>query len=155
LVQIKVKKIGGASGIDNIPKKATAGSAGVDLVAVDFKYGNKEFQKEFILKPGCSVLVRTGICVEIPEGYEMQIRPRSGLALKYGITVLNSPGTIDSDYRNEVGVILINHGKRPFKIRAGDRIAQAVVKPVPEVEYVEVDELSETERKGGFGSTGK
>lgn len=131
-----------------IPRYATAGSSGFDLHTID----------EGVLLPGERALLRTGLAFEIPPGYEMQIRPRSGLAFKHGISVVNSPGTIDSDYRGDVGVILINHGHHPFRIEKSDRIAQAVIQRVPDVELVEVDadeSLSETERgDGGFGSTG-
>ena len=131
-----------------IPRYATAGSSGFDLHTID----------EGVLLPGERALLRTGLAFEIPPGYEMQIRPRSGLAFKHGISVVNSPGTIDSDYRGDVGVILINHGHHPFRIEKGDRIAQAVIQRVPDVELIEVDadeSLSETERgEGGFGSTG-
>lgn len=99
------------------------------------------------------VLVPTGMFVAIPEGYEIQVRPRSGLALKKGITVLNTPGTVDADYRNEIGVILFNTSDEDFPIEAGDRIAQIVLNKVEQINWVEVDELDETDRKGGFGST--
>lgn len=133
-----------------IPVRATSGSAGADLHAVMPNY------KEVItLYPGSRLLVSTGLKVAIPEGYEIQIRPRSGLALKYGITVLNSPGTIDSDYRGVMGVVLIHHGHEPFEIRTGDRIAQMVVAAVAPYVAQEVETLEETERAGGgFGSTG-
>lgn len=99
------------------------------------------------------VLVPTGMFVAIPEGYEIQVRPRSGLALKKGITVLNTPGTVDADYRNEIGVILFNTSDEDFPIEAGDRIAQIVLNKVEQINWVEVDELDKTDRKGGFGST--
>lgn len=106
--------------------------------------------------PGGRALIPTDLRVAIPEGYEIQVRPRSGLALKNGITVLNTPGTIDSDYRGEIGVIVINHGTEPFTIHAGDRIAQLVLNKVERIEWRQVDELPETARsEGGFGSTGK
>lgn len=98
-------------------------------------------------------LIPTGMFVAIPEGYEIQVRPRSGLALKKGITVLNTPGTIDSDYRNEIGVILFNTSDEDFEVKAGDRIAQIVLNKIEQINWVEVDELNETDRKGGFGST--
>lgn len=125
----------------------TKGSSGIDLRS---NYVYK-------IQPGKVVLVKTGLHVQIPEGYEIQIRSRSGLALKKGIMVLNSPGTVDCDYRNEVGVILFNTSNEPFIINVGDRIAQMVVcrTYTQETEFVEVKELDETERKGGFGSTGK
>ncbi len=107
------------------------------------------------LQPGARALVPTGFALELPHGYEAQVRPRSGLALKHGITILNSPGTIDADYRGEVMVILINHGTEPFLVQRGDRIAQLVIAPVAQVEIVAVEALGETERgPGGFGSTG-
>ena len=107
------------------------------------------------IAPRDVTLVKTAIAIELPEGTEAQIRPRSGLVLKLGITVLNSPGTIDKGYRGEIGIILINHGKSPFQVEAGSRVAQLVIKPVLSVEVAEVEELSETTRgSGGFGSTG-
>ncbi len=128
-------------------KPETKGSSGIDL------------RSNYVYKidPGKVVLVKTGLHVQIPEGYEIQIRSRSGLALNKGIMVLNSPGTVDCDYRNEVGVILFNTSNEPFIINVGDRIAQMVVcrTYTQETEFVEVKELDETERKGGFGSTGK
>jgi dUTP pyrophosphatase len=125
----------------------TKGSSGIDLRS---NYVYK-------IQPGKAVLVKTGLHVQIPEGYEIQIRSRSGLALKKGIMVLNSPGTVDCDYRNEIGVILFNTSNEPFIINVGDRIAQMVVcrTYTQETEFVKVKELDETERKGGFGSTGK
>ena len=108
------------------------------------------------LAPGARKLIPTGIAIALPRGYEAQIRPRSGLALKHGIGLLNSPGTIDADYRGEIGVILINHGEAPFAIARGDRIAQLVVAPVTRLAWAESDTLPESARgKGGFGSTGK
>ena len=112
--------------------------------------------KSLTLKPMARVLVPTGLAMEIPQGYEMQIRPRSGLALKQGVTMVNAPGTIDSDYRGEIGVILINLGKDEFELRHGERIAQMVLAPVTRCAWIEVEELEETRRgAGGFGSTGK
>ena len=129
-----------------IPFYAKPGDAGMDLCSV----------ASYLINPHERVLVATGWAVEVPLGYEMQIRPRSGLALKEGITVLNTPGTIDSGYRNEIGVILQNHSNKPYQVNEGDRIAQAVIKKVETVQILEVDELSSSERgKGGFGSTGK
>ena len=125
----------------------TPGSSGLDLAS----------RKEAVIESGAVLLVRTGIYVAIPEGYEGQIRPRSGVALKHGITVLNSPGTIDSDYREEIGVILINHSKYPVRIDEGDRIAQLIICKVEkcDIETVESKEaLGITDRTGGFGSTG-
>jgi dUTP pyrophosphatase len=130
-----------------LPEPATAYSAGVDLRAA--------VSKPVTILPGSRLLVSAGIKVAVPEGYEWQIRPRSGLALKHGVTVLNSPGTIDSDYRGSVGVILINHGNEPFVINRGERIAQAVLVKVEAVEMEVTNELSYTERgEGGFGHTG-
>lgn len=127
------------------PKYATLYSAGSDLYSIE----------EIIIPAGERRLVRTGLKTEIPEGYEMQIRPRSGLALKHGITLANSIGTIDSDYRNEIGVILQNNGNSSFHVQPGDRIAQAIIAELPKVTFVITEELSETERgEGGFGSTG-
>lgn len=107
------------------------------------------------INPGGRALIPTGLYMALPVGYEAQVRPRSGLALKYGITVLNTPGTIDSDYRGEIGVVLINLGSEPFIVRQGDRIAQLVISQINQVQFVPVDELQETDRgAGGFGSTG-
>lgn len=129
-----------------LPAYATADSAGLDLLAA--------VASDRILQPGRRELVPTGISIALPRGFEAQVRPRSGLALRAGITVLNSPGTIDADYRGEVGVILINLGSEPFVIRRGERIAQLVVAPVSHVAWSETPELTETGRgAGGFGST--
>lgn len=142
-----------------IPTYESDGAAGMDVKAClkTAKDGSEnEFEAyDLILKPGERVLVPTGIFLAIPQGYEAQVRPRSGLALKKGITVLNSPGTIDSDYRGEVGVILINHGNEDFHIQDGDRIGQLVFNQVLQVSFTRVEELSSTQRgSGGFGSTG-
>ena len=127
---------------------ATAGSAGIDLRA------NNDV--DIIIKAGSTALIPTGIAMALPIGYEAQIRPRSGLALKSSVTVLNTPGTIDSDYRGEVGIILINHGKEDFIVSKGLRIAQMIIAKYEQVELEFVTELSETKRgKGGFGSTGQ
>lgn len=108
------------------------------------------------LAPGAAVAVDTGLALAIPRGFEGQVRPRSGLAIKHSVTVVNAPGTVDSDYRGPVKVLLINHGREPFAINVGDRIAQLVIAPVIQAELVEVDALSDTERgSGGFGSTGR
>ena len=110
---------------------------------------------ELVVQPGATVLVQTGLRFAIPEGFEIQVRPRSGLALKHGITVLNSPGTIDADYRGELGVILVNHGKEPFVITPGMRIAQIVLAPIVRAEFVSQESLVSTSRgEGGFGHTG-
>ena len=130
-----------------LPEPATSHSAGVDLRAA--------VETTVTIVPGGRALIPAGIEVAVPAGYEWQIRPRSGLALKHGVTVLNSPGTIDSDYRGSIGVILINHGKEPFIVHRGDRVAQAVLASVQPVEMEVVTELSETARGGGgFGHTG-
>ncbi len=130
-----------------LPAYETYASAGVDLRA--------NLNDVIILKPLGRTLVKTGIFIEIPEGYEAQVRPRSGLALKKGITVLNSPGTIDADYRGEIGVILINLSNEDFVIENGERIAQLVFSSVEQAQWLEVEMLSETHRgEGGFGSTG-
>ena len=131
----------------SLPHYMTEGSSGMDLFAC--------LEKEVTLEPGERRLMPTGISVAIPEGYEGQIRPRSGLALQKGIGIVNGPGTIDADYRGEVGVILINFGKEPFTIHDGDRIAQMVISQVFQVSLEEVDDLPLTRRKGGgFGHTG-
>ena len=130
-----------------LPSYETSASAGVDLRA--------NLTDVIILKPLGRTLVKTGIFIEIPEGYEAQVRPRSGLALKKGITVLNSPGTIDADYRGEIGVILINLSNEDFVIENGERIAQLVFSSVEQAQWLEVETLTETHRgEGGFGSTG-
>ena len=145
-----------------VPKYMTTGSAGVDLKAYfgermpDARGGTSIYKgKEFTLNPGVRALIPTGLYIQLPEGYEAQIRPRSGLAWKHGITVLNAPGTIDADFTGEIGVILINHGNTPFVINDGDRIAQMVITKVEYPVFCEVDKLEETERgDGGFGHTG-
>ena len=139
---LKIKKINDKA---IIPSYAHEGDAGLDLYAV----------QELTLNPGGRGLVHTGIQIELPENTEAQIRPRSGLALKNGITTLNSPGTIDEGYRGEIGVILINHSNEVFKIEQGMKIAQMVIKPVFKVKIIETSELSESERnEKGFGSSG-
>lgn len=132
-----------------LPRYATAGAAGLDLLAA------VRADDPLILPPGERALIPTGLAMAVPPGYEAQVRPRSGLALKNGITVLNSPGTIDSDYRGEIGVILLNAGRAPFTIARGDRIAQLVITATAQARLIEVNELPETGRgAGGFGSTG-
>lgn len=134
-----------------------------EIIRVDSTYEDEDGLEHnikvidsLVINPGGRALIPTDLRVAIPEGYEIQVRPRSGLALKNGITVLNTPGTIDSDYRGEIGVIVINHGTEPFTIHAGDRIAQLVLNKVERIEWRHVDELPETARsEGGFGSTGK
>lgn len=134
-----------------LPDYATAGAAGADLRA-NFP---QEARAGLVLQPGARALVPTGLRVAIPDGYEMQVRPRSGLALKHGVTLANAPGTIDSDYRGPLGVILINLGDDPFLVEHGARIAQAVVAPVRQAVFEGVPALSDTDRgAGGFGSTG-
>ncbi len=131
-----------------LPEYTTSASAGLDLRA--------NLPESVVLKPGEWKLIPTGLHVELPIGYEAQVRPRSGLAYKYGITVLNSPGTIDADYRGDVGVILINHSKTEFEIKSGERIAQLVIAKHEQAEWQRVEELGNTDRgAGGFGSTGK
>lgn len=131
----------------SLPRYATAGAAGLDLVAA--------IDSSIELAPGAVVRISTGIAIELPPGHEGQVRPRSGLAAKYGITVLNAPGTIDEDYRGEVQVILVNQGRAPHRIQSGDRIAQLVIAPVARVEVEEITALAGTKRgEGGFGSTG-
>lgn len=130
-----------------LPAYATADSAGMDLLAA--------VQEDLTILPHKHALVKTGIAISLPQGYEAQVRPRSGLALKHGVTVLNSPGTIDADYRGEIGVILINHGSEPFVITRGMRIAQMIIAPYTRATWHQVDSLQESERgAGGFGSTG-
>lgn len=136
-----------------LPTYSTKYSAGMDLRAnLKDEKGNDEV---ISIAPGERVLIPTGLYIQLPYGYEAQIRPRSGLALKYGITVLNTPGTIDADYRGEIGVCLINHGNDTFDVHNGDRIAQIVFAKVDQVQLIEVDKLDDTERGiGGFGHTG-
>ncbi len=130
-----------------LPEYATASSAGIDIRAM--------LGEPVVLMPGQRTLVPTGLKVEIPDGYEMQLRPRSGLALRSGITLVNTPGTIDADYRGEIGVILINLSQEPFTINPGERICQAVVAPVVHIEWEEASDLTESERgAGGFGHSG-
>ena len=143
-VPIRVKRLPHGEGLD-LPAYATAGAAGMDVVSAE----------DVTIAPGARYAVATGLALAIPAGYEIQARPRSGLALKHGITVPNTPGTIDSDYRGELKVILINHGADAFEIRRGDRVAQLVLAPVTQGSWLEVSELDETARgEGGFGSTG-
>lgn len=146
---IRIVRIEGADPALPLPAYASAGAAGADLRA-DLGGGSVE------LAPGARSLIPTGLRLAIPEGWELQIRPRSGLALKQGITLLNTPGTIDSDYRGPLGVILVNLGEAPVTIAHGDRIAQMVVAPAPQARFELVEVLDETERGGGgFGSTGR
>jgi dUTP pyrophosphatase len=143
-VAVQVRRLPHGEGLE-LPTYATAGAAGMDVLSAE----------DVTLAPGARHAVATGLSVAIPPGYEIQVRPRSGLALKHGISVPNTPGTIDSDYRGELKVILINHGAEPFAIHRGDRIAQLVLAPVTIAAWDEVAELDATERgAGGFGSTG-
>ena len=145
-IRVLIRKLPGAEDLP-APDYATPGSAALDLRAA--------VGEEVILLPGERTLIPTGIRIAIPEGYEGQVRPRSGLALKHGIGLVNSPGTIDSDYRGPVQVIVINLGGEPFTVRRGDRIAQLVIAPVVHVSIEEADDLPDTERgDGGFGHTG-
>lgn len=144
MIEILIKRL---SKEVSLPKYETSGSSGMDLAA--------NIDDKITIDPGKTVIIPTGLSLSIPKGFEVQIRPRSGLAAKQKITVLNTPGTIDADYRGEIKVILINLGKDSFIVERGLRIAQMVVCPVVQAQLKEVDDLSETERgKGGFGSTG-
>ncbi|TYP54302.1 dUTP diphosphatase [Thermosediminibacter litoriperuensis] len=145
-VKVKVKRVEGAEDLP-LPRYMTPLASGMDLSA--------NIQHDLTIEPGKYEVIPTGIQMEIPPGFEAQIRPRSGLAAKYGITLLNSPGTIDADYRGEIKVVLINHGTKNFTIKRGDRIAQLVIAPVFRAELVEIDVLEDTTRgNGGFGHTG-
>lgn len=133
-----------------LPVQQTAGAAGLDLAAA---LGVDEIVE---IAPGRVAMIPTGMAIALPAGFEAQIRPRSGLAARYGVTVLNAPGTVDADYRGEIKVLLINHGHAPFAVRRGERIAQMVVAPVSTVEFRQVETLDETQRgEGGHGSTGR
>jgi len=144
--QVKIKKLENFKDLD-LPKYETPNSAGMDLRSAN--------DKPITIKPLERALIKTGLAIALPSGYEAQIRPRSGLALKKGITVLNTPGTVDADYRGEIGIILINLSNEDFVVERGMRIAQMIVAPCVQVELEVVEDLSETERgKGGFGSTG-
>lgn len=145
--EILVKRLPHASDLP-LPSRMTGGSSGCDVCAA--------VDQELTILPGERVLVPTGLCFEIPQGFEVQVRPRSGLALKFGITVLNAPGTIDADYRGEVKIILINLGNQPFTVNRGDRIAQLVPMQVAsELNFTEIDQITNSVRgAGGFGHTG-
>jgi dUTP pyrophosphatase len=146
-VQVKIRRVREEDGI-HLPAYMTPHAAGLDLHAV--------VEKKIVLNPGERALIPTGIAISLPDGYEAQIRPRSGLAIKHGITLVNSPGTIDPDYRGEISVIVINHGDEPFTIKRGERIAQMVIAPFVRAVLEEVDELDATLRgHGGFGHTGR
>jgi dUTP pyrophosphatase len=147
-VDINVKRLPHGADLP-LPVYQTSSAAGLDLVAAI------SVNVRLVLQPGGRDLIPTGLAIELPEGFEAQIRPRSGLALKHGVTLVNTPGTIDADYRGEICVIVINHGSEPFEIVRGDRIAQMIVAPVVQARLVEVDQLSSSQRgAGGFGSTG-
>ena len=148
-VKVEVRQLPHAEGLP-LPAYQSAHAAGLDLLAAVPE------QAPMILAPGTHALVPTGLTIALPPGYEAQVRPRSGLAAKHGVTVLNAPGTVDADYRGEIGVLLINHGTAPFTIRRGERIAQMIVAPVSRVELSAANVLPETDRgSGGFGSTGR
>ena len=150
MVAVQFKWDAGADENIGLPRYESSGAAGADIRA---NFGQ---DKQVILKPGDRALIPTGLRLAIPLGYEVQLRPRSGLALKHGITLLNAPGTIDSDYRGPLGVILLNTGQDAFGISHGDRIAQMVVSPVIQATFSIVEALDETQRgEGGFGSTGQ
>ena len=143
-VRVEVKRLNHGVGLP-LPVYATEGAAGMDVVSAE----------EVTIAPGARHPVATGLSMAIPQGYEIQVRPRSGLAFKHGVTVPNTPGTIDSDYRGELKVLLINHGSEAFSIQRGDRVAQLILAPVVQAAWDEVDELDATGRgAGGFGSTG-
>ncbi|MBJ7447273.1 MAG: dUTP diphosphatase [Brevundimonas sp.] len=149
MTTLRIQRLPHAEGLA-LPAYETTGSAGMDLRAAVPE------DAPLTLEPGARALVPTGLKIALDQSYEAQVRPRSGLALKHGLTCLNSPGTIDSDYRGEIGVILINHGQEPFVIRRGERIAQMVIARHEQAEVVEVDTLDDTVRgTGGFGSTGR
>lgn len=145
MIEIKLFRLPHGEGLP-LPRYASQYAAGLDISSAD----------ELTLQPGQRHAIATGFAIEIPQGYEVQVRPRSGLAIRHGITCLNTPGTIDSDYRGEIKIILINLGQEPFEIRRGERIAQLIPGPVLRADFVEATELSDTERgSGGFGSTGR
>ncbi len=145
MIEIKLTRLPHGQNLP-LPRYASGDAAGLDVTAAE----------DLTLQPGQRHAVATGFAIEIPRGFEVQVRPRSGLAFRHGITCLNTPGTIDSDYRGEVKVILVNLGQEPFEVRRGERIAQLVPAPVLRADFVEVSELDSTERGfGGFGSTGR
>jgi dUTP pyrophosphatase len=149
MINIAIKRLPHAADL-HLPVYQSEDAAGMDLMAAS------KADADIVLQPGARALIPTGFAIELPRGYEAQVRPRSGLALHSGITVLNSPGTIDADYRGEIGVILINHGNHPFVVKRGARIAQLVVSPFERVALIEKDELEYSARgAGGFGSTGR
>jgi dUTP pyrophosphatase len=145
MIAVAIRRLANGEGLP-LPSYETEGAAGMDLRAAE----------PAILKPGARCLMPTGLAIALPPGFEAQVRPRSGLAVKHGVTVLNAPGTIDCDYRGEVKVPLINHGEEDFVIQRGDRIAQIVIAPVTRVSWAEADVLDDTARgSGGFGSSGR
>ena len=145
MIEIKLIRLAHGDGLP-LPAYASEGAAGLDIASAE----------ELVLEPGARHAVATGFAIEIPHGYEVQVRPRSGLAIRHGITCLNTPGTIDSDYRGEVKVILVNLGSEPFPVRRGERIAQLVPASVLRAQFSESDSLTESARgEGGFGSTGQ
>jgi dUTP pyrophosphatase len=147
-IKLDIRQLPHAAGLP-LPSYQSAHAAGLDLLAA------VPDNAPLVLAPGKHAMVPTGLAIALPQGFEAQVRPRSGLAAKHGVTVLNSPGTIDADYRGEIQVILINHGPEPFAIRRGERIAQMVIAPVVQVRLNTVDSLPDTSRgSGGFGSTG-
>jgi len=148
-VKVDIRQLPHGEGLA-LPAYQTADAAGLDLLAA------LPAESPLLLAPGKYAMVPTGLTIALPSGFEGQVRPRSGLAAKHGVTVLNSPGTIDADYRGEVSVLLINHGDAPFAIRRGERIAQMVIAPVAQAQLVAVASLSTTDRgSGGYGSTGR
>jgi dUTP pyrophosphatase len=149
IVKVEIRQLPHGEGLA-LPAYQSAHAAGLDLLAA------VPDGSPLILAPGAYALVPTGLIIALPPGYEAQVRPRSGLAAKHGVTVLNAPGTVDADYRGEIGVLLINHGAKPFPIQRGERIAQMVIASVARAELVSAASLSATERgDGGFGSTGR
>jgi dUTP pyrophosphatase len=149
MIKVDIRQLPHAEGLA-LPAYQSTEAAGLDLLAA------VPADTPLILPPGRYAMVPTGLTIALPSGYEAQVRPRSGLAAKHGVTVLNSPGTVDADYRGEINVLLINHGSEPFPIRRGERIAQMVIAPVTRVELVPSVSLSATDRgSGGFGSTGR
>ncbi|MBI3246941.1 MAG: dUTP diphosphatase [Deltaproteobacteria bacterium] len=146
VLKVAITRVRSANDLVLLPRYMTAAAAGMDIYA--------DLDAELSIPPLGRALVPTGFALALPLGYEAQVRPRSGLALRSGLTVLNAPGTIDADYREEVKILLVNLGDQPVPIRRGDRIAQLVVAPVTRVQWQEVEELDSTDRKGGFGHTG-
>jgi len=145
-IEVRIRRLAHAEGLP-LPAYATDGAAGADLCAA--------VNEEMVIEPGDRAAVPTGLVLEIPQGYEGQVRPRSGLAIKAGLTIVNAPGTIDSDYRGELKVLMVNLGSDPVSINRGDRIAQLLVAPVTRASFIETEDLTASERgEGGFGSTG-